>query len=75
MKKTPQPPEKNKWIVFVSLPAQIGGIIYLFYTLGAWADQYWHVPGEWGMKSGTLLGVFLAMYQVINEVQKINKNE
>lgn len=66
--------ETSKWIVFVGIPAQIGGIIYLFYWLGTKMDEYWNIPGEWGMKGMTLAGVFLAMFQVIREVNKINQN-
>ncbi len=65
----------NKWLVFIGIPAQIGGIIYLFYWIGTKIDAYWHVKEAWGSKLSTLLGVFLAVYQVIREVKKISKDE
>lgn len=75
MKKPQKKQTVNKWIVFASLPAQIGGIIYLFYWIGMKVDAYYGWEAEYATKGSTLLGVFLAMYQVINEVKKVSKNE
>jgi len=64
----------NKWIVFTTIPFQMGITIYLFYRIGNWIDKKYLIVNDWGTKSVTLLGIFLAMYQVISQVNKLNKN-
>jgi len=53
----------------------MGITIYLFYRLGNWLDQKWAVPDQWATKISTLIGIFLSLYQVIKQVNKLNKNE
>ena len=65
----------NKWLVFTSIPFQMGITIYVFYKIGGWLDKKLLIHDEWGTKIVTLLGIFAAMYQVISQVNKLNKNE
>ncbi len=69
-----RPIHNNKWFVFTTIPIQMGATIYVFYLIGSWLDKKYLIHANWGTKSVTLLGVFLAMYQVINQVNKLNKN-
>jgi len=73
----PRQPNKqpNKWLVLTSIPFQMGATIYVFFLLGGWADKHWQVKSEWLTKISTLIGVFVALYQVIKQVNKLNKNE
>lgn len=48
--------------------------IYLFYWVGGWLDKKFEITNEWGTKIVTLLGIFVAMYQIIRQVIKLNKN-
>ncbi len=64
----------NKWLVFTSIPFQMGITIYVFYKIGGWLDKKLLIHDEWGTKIVTLLGIFAAMYQVISQVNKLNKN-
>jgi len=66
---------KNKWLVFTSMPIQMGVTIYLFYRLGMWLDLRYAVHGGWWMKGLTMLGVVVSMYQFIRQVNYLNKNE
>ncbi|MFD1768390.1 AtpZ/AtpI family protein [Sphingobacterium suaedae] len=66
---------KNKWLVFTSMPIQMGVTIYVFYRLGAWLDERYAVEGEWWMKGLTMLGVLVSMYQFIRQVNYLNKDE
>lgn len=66
---------KNKWLVFTSMPIQMGVTIYFFYRIGVWLDLRYAVEGEWWMKGFTMLGVVLSMYQFIRQVNYLNKNE
>lgn len=65
----------NKWLVFTTIPFQILATIYLFYWVGSWCDKKFEITNEWGTKIVTLLGIFVAMYQIITQVIKLNKNE
>lgn len=65
----------NKWIVFTSMPFQMGVTIYLFYWVGAWLDGKYDVEGTWWTKGLTMLGVVASLYQFIRQANQISKNE
>ncbi|SFT11108.1 AtpZ/AtpI family protein [Sphingobacterium wenxiniae] len=67
--------KKNRWLVFASMPIQMGVTIYLFYWVGSWLDGKYEVEGEWWMKGLTMLGVVVSMYQFIRQVNYLNKDE
>lgn len=66
---------RNKWLALTSIPFQMLGIIYLAYQLGIWLDAEYNFKDEIATKVVTLFGVFVALLQVINQVNQINKNE
>lgn len=67
-------PNTNKWLTLITMPIQMGATIYLFHVLGTWLDQkYENVEGSLN-KICTLMGVGLALYQIIKQVNRINKN-
>ena len=53
----------------------MGITIYVFYWLGTWLDEKYGVQDDWWMKGLTMLGVCIALYQFIRQVNYINKNE
>ena len=63
----------NKWIQLISIPAQMGIVIFLFAYLGQYLDEKYQ--SENYVKIFTVLGVFLAMYNVIRQVNQLNNNE
>ena len=63
----------NKWIQLISIPAQMGMVIFLFAYLGQYLDEKYQTENY--VKIFTILGVFLAMYNVIRQVNQLNKNE
>jgi hypothetical protein len=63
----------NKWIQLISIPAQMGMVIFLFAYLGQYLDEKYQ--SENYVKIFTIVGVFLAMYNVIRQVNQLNKNE
>ncbi len=65
----------NKWLVFTSMPVQMGVTVYVFYWLGTWVDEKYAIEGEWWMKGLTMFGVILSLYQFIKQVNYINRNE
>ena len=63
----------NKWIQLISIPAQMGMVIFLFAYLGQYLDEKYQ--SENYVKIFTVVGVILAMYNVIRQVNQLNKNE
>lgn len=63
----------NKWIQLISIPAQMGMVIFLFAYLGQYLDEKYQ--SENYVKIFTVVGVFLAMYNVIRLVNQLNNNE
>ncbi len=56
------------------MPFQMGITIYLFHIFGTWLDEKYSFPDGVANKICTLLGVGVALYQVIKQVNQINKN-
>lgn len=68
-------PDKNpnKWLVLISLPIQMGIVIFLFSWVGGWLDEKHQNDSGLYRKILTLLGVFLALYYVIRQVNNLDK--
>lgn len=64
----------NKWLVFLNLPIQMGVIIGSFVYFGIWLDKTYHFENLF-LIIFSLLGVFLALYQVIKTLKSLNKEE
>jgi F0F1-type ATP synthase assembly protein I len=71
-KKKKQP---NKWLALINIPIQMGIIIFLFSFFGRWLDQKFPNSSELYIKTFVLLGVCLALYNVIRQVNQLNKND
>ncbi|WP_410877948.1 AtpZ/AtpI family protein [Myroides sp. DW712] len=63
----------NKWLTLINIPIQMGVIIYLSHLLGTWIDEKYGFEQAIANKICTLLGVGLALYQVIKQVSQLNK--
>jgi F0F1-type ATP synthase assembly protein I len=69
-------PEKkgpNKWLALIGIPFQMGVIIFLFSWFGSWLDDSTHNTSKLYFTIFTMLGVALALYNVIRQVNQINK--
>jgi uncharacterized membrane protein YfcA len=64
----------NKWLQLINIPFQMGVIILAFSFLGKWIDEKYLLENIFTIIF-TLFGVFLALYNVISQVNKMNKDE
>ena len=71
----PEKKTSNNWLALINIPFQMGLIIFVFSYLGNWLDEKFQNPNETYFKVVTLLGVFVAIFQVIRQVNQINKNK
>lgn len=63
--------QANKWLVFMNIPFQMGLIIFGFSCLGSWLDEKYPNPDDSFLKGITLFGVFVALYNVIKQVNQL----
>lgn len=61
------------WLTFINIPIQMGVIIFLSSKLGEWIDKTYQLNEGLANKICTLLGVGLALYQIIKQVNQLNK--
>lgn len=74
---TPNQNKKNntKWLGLINIPIQMGIIIFVFYKFGFWLDANFNNPKIYYFKVFTIIGVFLALYNVYRQVTEIGKNQ
>lgn len=65
----------NKWLVLINIPIQMGIVIFIFSFFGKWLDENYGNSTNDYTKIVTLVGVFLALYNVIRQVNQLNKND
>ena len=65
----------NKWLALINIPIQMGVIIFLFAYLGNWLDENHPSTKVYYVKVMVMVGVFLALYNVIRQVNEINKKQ
>ncbi|WPR72224.1 AtpZ/AtpI family protein [Flavobacterium sp. NG2] len=75
MEKKPQKKKSSKWIALINIPIQMGAIIFLFAYLGDWLDENHPSPKVYYNKILVMVGVVLALYNVIRQVNEISKSE
>ncbi len=61
----------NKWLSLINIPIQMGVIIFLFNKLGVWLDINYASEKVYYYKLLTILGVFLALYNVYRQVNQM----
>lgn len=73
--KNPNKNNSNKWLVFMGIPFQMGIVIFIFTYFGMWLDEkYSEESSSLYTIIFSLLSVFIALYNVIRQVNNINKN-
>ncbi|EJL62968.1 AtpZ/AtpI family protein [Flavobacterium sp. CF136] len=75
MEKEPNRNQRNKWIALINIPIQMGVIIFLFSYAGNWLDENHPSPKVYYNKILVMVGVVIALYNVIRQVNEINKSK
>lgn len=64
-----------KWLQFINIPIQMGVIIFLFAFFGKWLDNKNANESKIFTIIFVLVGVILALYNVIVQVNKLNNEK
>ncbi|WP_091085685.1 AtpZ/AtpI family protein [Flavobacterium gillisiae] len=75
MEKKPNKKQASKWIALINIPIQMGVIIFLFAYGGNWLDENYPNPKVYYNKILVMVGVVIALYNVIRQVNEINKSQ
>lgn len=67
--------QANKWLVVMNIPFQMGLIIFLGVILGQWLDEKFKIEGSILTIVFSLLAVFIALYNVIRQVNKMSNDK
>jgi ATP synthase protein I len=63
-----------QWLALINIPIQMGIIIFGFYKFGYWLDENYTSQKVYYYQIFTMIGVFLALYNVYRQVNEIGKN-
>lgn len=67
--------QASKWLALINIPIQMGVIIFAFSYAGNWLDENHPNPKVYYNKILVMVGVGLALYNVIRQVNEINKSQ
>ena len=67
--------QRNKWLSLISIPIQMGIIVFLFAKLGQWLDYKFINKHNIYVKILTIAGVAIAFYNIARQLREINKSE
>ena len=75
MANEPKKKPLNKWLQLINIPIQMGVVIFLFSYLGNFLDEKYGNVNDPNTKIFTMVGVFLALYNVYRQVNQLSKDE
>lgn len=64
---------RNRWLILLNIPLQMGLIIFLFSWFGSWLDTKYDNLENTNQILFTLIGVGVALYNVVRQVNQLNK--
>jgi len=74
MTKPQKKKQLNKYLQLTGVAFQMGITIYLGVYFGKWLDEKYVVENSIFTIIFSLLGVFTALYYIIKQIQKLNKD-
>ncbi|PVW15114.1 AtpZ/AtpI family protein [Marixanthomonas spongiae] len=63
----------RRWAALSGIAIEMGVVIYLFIKGGLWLDSKYNNGGKLFLIIGTLLGVGLSLYLVVQQTKRLNK--
>lgn len=75
MDNLPKKKQRNKWLALISMPIQMGAVIYFFAKLGGWLDSLYPNSHNIYVKVVTLVGIALAFYNLNRQLKDINESD
>lgn len=69
-----QKPNSNKWLALINIPFQMGLIIFASYKFGEWLDNDHTSEKVYYYIITTMIGVVIALYNVIRQVSDLNRD-
>lgn len=63
----------RRWAVLSAIAIEMGVVIYLFIQGGLWLDTEYNDGNKLYVIIGTLLGVGLSLYLVVQQTNRLNK--
>lgn len=63
----------NKWLPLINIPIQMGIIIFMAAYFGNWLDENYPNTKIYYSKILVIVGVIIAIYNVIRQTNEINK--
>jgi len=63
----------KRWAILSGIGIQMGVIIYLFVKGGVWLDSSYNPEGKLYTIIGTLLGVGISLFLVLQQTNRLNK--
>lgn len=67
--------EKNKFIVLTGVAIQMGVTVFLGAYVGKMLDEKYPSDKKWFTMSLTILAVFISLFNILNQLKKINKED
>ncbi len=74
-KQKSQLKNQYKWLALINIPIQMGVIIFLFSYMGNWLDSNYPNKLVYYNKIFILIGVFIALYNVIRQVNSMGASK
>ena len=65
----------NRYLILTSVPFQIGITVYLGVYLGESLDSRYAFEKPWFTILGVLLALIVAMYSIIQQLNRLNKQD
>lgn len=75
MDNQPKKKQRNKWLALLSMPIQMGAVIYFFAKGGDWLDARYPNPHNIYVKVVTLAGIAVAFYNLNRQLKDINESD
>ena len=66
---------ETKWLALVTIPIQMGAIVFVFAWLGGWLDEKYPNEHNIYVKILTLVGVAIAFYNLNRQLKDLNNNK